>query len=175
MSAWVLAGSSVHTRELTGDGLAALQAELAASTSRFEELRHLATEAVHAAGQAADARGAAVADLGSRDGPGFVDRRPAAADTAFRRSQQDLQRATPLDGPSPQDSSQQLLPRLLAAVQAQQSVWQRVKVTLLAHFSRRLRAQLAETRAAADSAAAEAAGREAAAKRRLQDASRVRS
>ena len=141
-----------------------LQAELAASTGRFEDLRHLAAEVVHVAGPRDEGGRTAGPDHGGRDGLRLDDQRTAA----FVSKVQDSTSQPLLE-------SAQLLPRLLAAMQAQHSVWQRVKVAMLAHLSRRLRAQLADTRAAAALATEQAAEREAAVQRRLQDANRVRT
>jgi len=140
-----------------------LQAELAVSTRRFKDLRHLAAEVVHMEGPQAKTGGMAGPHAGSKDGPASNLQKTAAHVT----TEQDSDRQPPPE-------SAQLLPRLLAAMQAQHSVWQRVKVAMLAHLSRRLRAQLADSRAAAVLASEKAAEREAATQRRLQDANRVR-
>jgi hypothetical protein len=70
-------------------------------------------------------------------------------------------------------SAIELAPRLLAALKAQHSVWQRVKVALLSHFAARLRAQLAEERATAAAAAMEAEQREVTLQRSLQGVQKV--
>ena len=139
-----------------------LQVELAASTGRFEDLRRLAAEVLHMSGPGHGDGGSAGPNVSGRDESGSEQQRPAAPADARQDS------AT-----RPQPQSMQLLPQLLAAMQAQHFVWQRVKVAMLAHLSRRLRAQLADTCAGAAQAAAEAADREAAMQRRLQDVSRV--
>ncbi len=139
------------------------QGELAASAGRFEDLRHLVAEVVHMEVPQAQIGGIAGPDDGSKDGSGSDYQRTAASGAT---EQDSVSRKPP--------ESAHLLPRLLAAMQAQHSVWQRVKVAMLAHLSRRLRAQLADSRAAAAEAAGEAGEREAVAHRRLQDANRVR-
>ena len=122
-----------------------------ASTSRCQELRHLAQTAMHSAAPAVTAKPAAGMHLGA---------------VHHQSSWQGGQSAD--DVPATQ-----LAPRLLAALQAQLSVWQRVKVALLSHFAGRLRAQLAEERARATAAAKEAEQRAVTLQCRLQDVQKV--
>ena len=133
--------------------LVSSQAELLVSAGRCTELRRLAQEAMHTAASA----------VVRTQNAGL---HPKAADC-----QSSWQWQTDLSADDV--SADELAPRLLTALKAQHTVWQRVKVALLSHFAGRLRMQLAAERASAAAAAAGAQQREDALGRHLQDVQKV--